>query len=200
MATNWYCDGVRRRDFLRVGVFGGAGLSLAGYLRLAEAGAGRRRRQGHLGDLHQPRGRPDPTWTPSTSSRTPRAEYRGEFNPIATNVPGIEICEHLPRLAQCADKFTLLRGVSHSLAAHDLGTKYMNTGNRPIPSLEFPGYGAVVSKELSGPPRPAAVRGDPEHAAGGRLPRRRVRPVQHAAARRGPASRSRSGASRSAAV
>ena len=78
-------------------------------------------------------------------------EYRGEFSPIATNVPGLEICEHLPKLAQCADKFTLLRGVSHSLAAHEFGTKYMNTGNRPLPSLEFPGYGAVVSKELSSP-------------------------------------------------
>src|SRR5207249_8701891 len=56
----------------------------------------------------------------------------------------------LPRLAQCADKFALLRGVSHSLAAHELGTKYMNTGNRPLPSLAFPGYGAVVSKERAG--------------------------------------------------
>ncbi len=80
------------------------------------------------------------------------AEFRGEFNPIATNVPGIEISEHLPKLAQCADKFAILRGVSHSLAAHEFGTKYMNTGNRPLPSLVFPGYGAVVSKELSSPP------------------------------------------------
>jgi hypothetical protein len=78
-------------------------------------------------------------------------EFRGEFNPIATNVPGIEICEHLPKLARCADKYVILRGVSHSLAAHELGAKYMNTGNRPIPSLEFPGFGAVVSKELSSP-------------------------------------------------
>src|SRR5262249_28824133 len=61
------------------------------------------------------------------------------------------ICEHLPRLAKCADKFAILRGVSHSLAAHEFGTKYMNTGNRPLPSLEYPGYGAVVSKELPGP-------------------------------------------------
>jgi hypothetical protein len=67
-------------------------------------------------------------------------------------VPGIEFCEHLPRLARCADKFALLRGVSHSLAEHEMGTKYMNTGNRPLPSLEFPGYGAVVSKELPSPP------------------------------------------------
>jgi hypothetical protein len=56
----------------------------------------------------------------------------------------------LPKLAGCADKFALLRGVSHTLAAHDLGTKYLNSGNRPLPSLEFPGYGAVVMKELHG--------------------------------------------------
>jgi hypothetical protein len=67
-------------------------------------------------------------------------------------VPGVEFCEHLPKLARCADKFALLRGVSHTLAAHDLGTKYLNTGNRPLPSLEFPGYGAVVMKELGGDP------------------------------------------------
>jgi hypothetical protein len=79
------------------------------------------------------------------------AEYRGEFRPIATNVPGIAFCEHLPRLARCADKFALLRGVSHSLTEHQMGTKYLNTGNRPLPSLEFPGYGAVVSKELASP-------------------------------------------------
>ena len=78
-------------------------------------------------------------------------EYRGEFHPIATNVAGIEISEHLPKLAKCTDKFALLRGISHSLAAHEFGTKYMNTGNRPLPSLEFPGYGCVVSKEKPGP-------------------------------------------------
>jgi hypothetical protein len=79
------------------------------------------------------------------------SEFRGEFKPIDTNVPGIQISEHLPKLAKCADKFALLRGVSHSLAAHEFGTKYMNTGNRPIPSLEFPGYGPVVVKEKGGP-------------------------------------------------
>ena len=42
------------------------------------------------------------------------AEFRGEFNPIETNVPGVEISEHLPKLAKCADKFAILRGVSHT--------------------------------------------------------------------------------------
>ena len=78
------------------------------------------------------------------------AEFRGKFNPIKTNVAGIEFCEHLPKLAKCGDKFAILRGVSHTLGAHELGTEYVNTGNRPIPSLEYPGYGAVVTKELPG--------------------------------------------------
>src|SRR3954469_25833885 len=149
MASYRCCDGIRRRDFLRVGVLGAAGLGLADYLRLAEAGAVRGGKAtaaifinlgggpSHLDSFDLKPGAP--------------AEYRGEFRPIATNVPGIEFCEHLPKLARCADKFALLRGVSHSLAAHEFGTKYMNTGNRPIPSLEFPGYGPVVTKEKGGP-------------------------------------------------
>ena len=73
------------------------------------------------------------------------------WRPIRTNVAGMEISEHLPKLAQCADKFALLRGVTHTLGAHELGTEYVNTGSRPIPSLEYPGYGAVVTKEMGGP-------------------------------------------------
>jgi hypothetical protein len=148
---NNFCDGIKRRDFLRAGVVGsglmsGLGLNLASYLRMAQAG--------ELGKAKATRaiyirlgGGPTHMDTfdlkPNASS-----EYRGEFKPINTNVPGVQISEHLPKLAQCADKFLLLRGVSHTLAAHELGTKYMNTGNRPLPSLEFPGFGAVVSKEL----------------------------------------------------
>ena len=79
------------------------------------------------------------------------AEYRGVFKPMKTNVSGIQISEHLPHLAACADKFAIFRGVSHTLGAHRLGTEYVNTGNRPLASLEYPGYGAVITKELSEP-------------------------------------------------
>ena len=67
-------------------------------------------------------------------------------------MPGVRFCEHLPKLAQCADKFAILRGVSHTLADHRLGTKYLTTGNRPLPSLEYPGYGAVVSRSCRARP------------------------------------------------
>lgn len=148
MSSHRYCDGVRRRDFLRAGVLGAGGLSLAGYLRLAQAGEVSKgpTRSAIFINLA---GGPTHMDTFDLKPNAP-SEYRGEFNPIDTNVPGVQICEHLPKLAQAADKFAILRGVSHTLAAHDLGSQYLNTGNRPLPSLQFPGYGAVVSKELTG--------------------------------------------------
>lgn len=149
MATNVFCDGVRRRDFLRLGVIGGAGLSLADYFRLAEAGEVRAGKATSVIQVYLAGG-PTHLDTFDLKPDAPR-EYRGEFNPIDTNAPGVQLSEHLPKLARCADKFTILRGVSHTLAAHELGTKYMITGNRPLPSLDFPGFGAVASKELGGP-------------------------------------------------
>jgi len=148
MATSLTCDGIKRRDFLKVGAIG-AGLSLSGYLRLAAAGevTGAKAKSAIFINLT---GGPSHMDTFDLKPDAP-AEYRGQFNPIKTNVPGVEISEHLPKLAQCADKFAILRGVTHTLGAHELGTEYVNTGSRPIPSLEYPGYGAVVTKELGGP-------------------------------------------------
>ena len=142
------CDGVGRRDFLRAGVAGGAGLSLASYMQMAHAdqlNSGAKAKSAIFINLN---GGPSHMDTFDLKPDAPD-EYRGEFSPIQTNVPGIYISEHLPKLAQVMDKFCILRGVSHSVAAHQLGTEYVNSGNRPLPSLEFPGYGAVVSKEMS---------------------------------------------------
>src|SRR5437763_9879204 len=148
MATSRTCDGIKRRDFLKVGAIG-AGLSLSGYLRLAAAGevSVAKAKAAIFINLT---GGPSHMDTFDLKPDAP-SEVRGKFNPIKTNVPGVEISEHLPLLAQCADKFAILRGVSHTLAAHELGTEYVNTGSRPIPSLEYPGYGAAVTKERAGP-------------------------------------------------
>jgi uncharacterized protein (DUF1501 family) len=146
MAIHRTCDGVVRRDFLKVGVFGGAGLTLAGVLRLAQAGEVREDAKAKSGIFINLNGGPSHLDTFDMKPDAP-SEYRGSFNPIKTNVPGVEFCEHLPKLAQCADKFAILRGVTHTLAAHNLGTEYVNTGSRPLPSLQYPGYGAVVAKE-----------------------------------------------------
>ncbi len=149
MDTHTYCDGYNRRDFLRIGGLAGVGLTLSQYLQLAEAEEIRPAKAkaaifvrlsggpSHMDTFDMKAGAPD--------------SHRGEFKEIATRVPGIRFCEHLPKLAKCSDKFAILRGVSHTLADHRLGTKYLTTGNRPLPSLEYPGYGAVVSRELPGP-------------------------------------------------
>jgi Protein of unknown function (DUF1501) len=153
MATNWTCDGVGRRDFLKVGALG-TGLTLAGYLRWAAAAE-----KGSIKPLaHQAKsaifiqlgGGPSHTDTFDLKPTAP-SEYRGSFTPIDTNVGGIRICEHLPKLAASFQHFALLRSVTHSLAAHELGTRYVMSGNRPIASLDFPSYGSVVAKELRGP-------------------------------------------------
>lgn len=150
MPSHLYCDGVRRRDFLAYGV-AGAGLSLPAFLQQTAVGQVNPTARGTSAIFVQLAGGPSHIDTFDLKPNAPDT-HRGEFRPIKTNARGVEICEHLPKLAQCADKYAILRGVSHTLAAHDLGTRYLNTGNRPLPSLEFPGYGAVIVKELAGDP------------------------------------------------
>lgn len=147
MAIHTTCDGIRRRDFLRVGAAGTCGLTLANYLRLAQAGEVAPSAKAKSAIFINLPGGPSHMDTFDLKPNAP-AEYRGTFNPIKTNVPGVEFCEHMPKLAAVADKFAILRGVSHTLGAHQLGSQYVNTGNRPIPALEYPGYAAVAAKEL----------------------------------------------------
>jgi len=169
-----FCDGLKRRDFLRVGVLGGGlmsglGLNLADYERLAKGGEIAQKPKAKSAIYIRLGGGPTHMDTFDLKPDAP-TETRGEFKPIKTNVPGVEISEQLPLLAKCADKYLILRGVSHSLAAHELGTKYMNSGNRPLPSLEFPGFGAICAKELVSPqdlPPFVAVPNTPQ--AGGYL-------------------------------
>jgi hypothetical protein len=56
---------------------------------------------------------------------------RGEFKPVATSVPGIRICEHLPRLAQRAHLFTLVRSMTHTAINHNTATYTVTTGHAP---------------------------------------------------------------------
>jgi len=142
------CDGLRRRDFLKVGALG-TGLSLAGFLRASAAGEVAPRAKAKAGIFIFLSGGPSHLDTFDPKPEAP-AEFRGEFNAIETAVPGVRISEHLPKLAACQDKFAILRGVTHSVAAHELGTEYVNAGSRPLASLEYPGYGAVFAREREG--------------------------------------------------
>lgn len=149
MNLHRYCDGLPRRDFLQVGALGSAGLALSSYLKLASAGEVKSQAKGKSAIFVYLGGGPPHMDTFDMKPDAP-AEFRGEFNPINTCVSGLQICEHLPRLALCTDKFAVVRGITHTLAGHELGTSYVNTGSRPVPSLIYPGYGSVISKELPG--------------------------------------------------
>lgn len=78
------------------------------------------------------------------------AEYRGEFQPIRTTVPGLQICEHLPRLARKAHRLAVIRSMTHGDVNHTTATHHQLTG-RPIPRPgatlpeDWPNYGAVLS-------------------------------------------------------
>src|SRR4051812_23120960 len=115
-STRGFCDDVSRRQFLRVGSLPVLGLGLADLLRLqAVAGdVGPRKRSCIV--LYQQGGPATiDMWDLKPDAPT---EFRGEFAPIHTNVPGMNICEPLPLSAQQADKFALLRSVHHPNAGH----------------------------------------------------------------------------------
>src|SRR5689334_22699111 len=110
MFTFWgsphrFCDGISRRGFLQVGAFG-AGLSLAGMLR-ARAATGSASKAAIM--IYLPGG-PSHLDMYDLKPDAPK-EYRGEFNPIATNVPGVRICEHFPLQAKMWDKLACIRSV-----------------------------------------------------------------------------------------
>ena len=155
-----------RRDFLKAGALAGVGLGLSDYFSLANA----RVTKGKAKSAIYIRLAGGPSHMDSFDMKPDAPDsHRGEFKEISTNVPGIRISEHLPKLAKCTDKFTILRGVSHSLAAHRLGSEYLMTGNRPLPALKYPTYGAVISKELSGAsdiPRSVAIPKGPTAPTG----------------------------------
>jgi hypothetical protein len=126
---------------LKVGALGG--LTLSQYMRL-QANA-KERSQKRSGIFIFLEGGPSHQDTFDLKPNAP-SEYRGEFKPISTSVPGIQICEHLPELAKRMKDYAIIRGLSHTLADHGIGKKYMLTGNRPSQTLSYPEYGAVVSK------------------------------------------------------
>src|SRR5881227_1577665 len=77
------------------------------------------------------------------------AEIRGEFKPIATSVPGVQIGEHLPRQARIMDRLAILRSAYHTNAGHGMGSQWMLTGYQPTIEVKdniYPSCGSVVAK------------------------------------------------------
>jgi uncharacterized protein (DUF1501 family) len=155
MLTLWgnrqrYCDGVHRRNFLQLGAFG-AGLTLADMLRARAAtqAPGRASTKSvimvylpggpsHI-DMYDPK--PDAP-----------AEFKGEFNPIATSVPGVQISEHMPLQARMMDKLSIVRSLI-SVDEHSdslVMTGYSENTNRTATGGQHPSVGSVISRTRAG--------------------------------------------------
>src|SRR5436190_1743850 len=150
-SSSKFCDGVSRRNFLRIGALGLGGLALP-QLFQAEAASGIRKSHKAIIMIYLPGGPPHQD-TFDLKLDAP-SEIRGEFKPIRTNVPGIEICEHLPRIAKMADKLAFVRSI---VGAEDNHYDYQClTGRlkRTEPPGGWPSIGSVVSK-LQGATHPA---------------------------------------------
>ncbi|HEY2250196.1 MAG TPA: DUF1501 domain-containing protein [Planctomycetaceae bacterium] len=135
-----------RRSFLRTGALGGLSLSLADYLRRQAAGDVSARHTADAAIFISLQGGPSHLDMFDMKPDAP-AEYRGEFSPIDTSIAGFRVCQHLPHLAQCAGRFSVIRSVAHNLADHSLGQQYVVTGNRPAAGTDYPGLGALAIKE-----------------------------------------------------
>src|SRR5258706_16026189 len=148
-----FCDGISRRGFLRLGSV--AGLSLAQILRLQQAQAAAKSQKDVNcififiigGMAHQD------MWDPKPNAP---AEIRGDFRPISTAVPGMQITELLPHVAKVTDKLSLIRSMTHNDPDHTAGYHVMMTGQHPGTGPAFnrnvannnvhPSFGSMVAR------------------------------------------------------
>jgi hypothetical protein len=134
------CDGIARRDFLRLGMLGFSSLTLPQLL------AGQKKPSDKSMIFVWLAGGPGQLDTYDLKPDAP-ADIRGEFKPISTNVPGIQICELLPHTAKVADKLCILRSLSSvDLGSHERSSRYLQTGVLPVPNMDFASYGSVYTK------------------------------------------------------
>jgi hypothetical protein len=145
-----FCDSLPRRNFLRIGGLAMGGLSLADILR-AEARVGISRSKKAVIIIFLSGGPPHQDMVDLKPDAP--VDIRGEFRPIATNVPGIEICEHLPLLARMTDKLAIVRSVVGSEGRH---ASFQCMTGWPVtrqPQGGWPSVGSSISK-LLGPTVP----------------------------------------------
>jgi Protein of unknown function (DUF1501) len=147
-----FCDGLNRRNFISLGGLGC--MSLAQLLR-AEAAGGSGQSNKSIIMIYLPGGPPHQDMFDLKLDAP--SEIRGEFNPISTNVSGIQICEHLPRLAGMTDKLAIIRSVVGAKDRHESFQCMTGRLNERNPPGGWPELGSVVSKiQGSGDPTMAA--------------------------------------------
>ncbi|MCB1087121.1 MAG: DUF1501 domain-containing protein [Verrucomicrobiae bacterium] len=146
-STDAFCDGLSRRSFLKIGGLSLGGMSLPQMLAAEAAQGAKPRGINHKAVImvFLPGGPPhQDMWDLKVDAPS---EYRGEFRPIKTNVPGIEICEEFPRIARMADKFTFIRSMVGAEGPHDAVMCLTGRpGRKGAPPGGWPSLGAVLSK------------------------------------------------------
>lgn len=150
------CPGtLARRGFLRVGFSALGGLGLTDLLRLESASAENTAKRDRSNDkaliVIWLWGGPSHMETFDLKPAAP-TEYRGEFRPIPTKSPGLEICEHLPQLAQLGDRIAILRSLGHDSPGHVSSTHTLLTGypgdviEAPPFQPRYPDFWSIVAK------------------------------------------------------
>ncbi len=167
------CDGISRREALRVGGLGFTGLACADLFRARATAAPPKGTFGRAKSCIVVFNYGGPShldlWDLKPDAPS---EIRGEFKPVATNAPGVAICEHLPRLAKIADRFAIVRSVTHNDNDHAIGAYLALTGyshpkhktlgiEPPATPQDMPSLGSIVAKL-----RPAARQVFPYVALG----------------------------------
>ncbi len=151
-----HCSGISRRELLRVGSLGALGLSLGDLLRLEANAEVRPDAAAKSVILLWLWGGPSHLDTFDLKPHAP-TEYRGPYSPIATNVPGIDICEMLPQIARRADKYSIIRslhcdsndhGIAGTIGLTGDKTGAISLGGQTLVGDLRPAHGAVVSKLL----------------------------------------------------
>ncbi|MGK0186378.1 MAG: hypothetical protein ACI9R3_002161 [Verrucomicrobiales bacterium] len=144
-----FCDGMSRRSFLSIGALGLGGLAMPGIFRAEAATLGMDQPPSKLN--HKAvimiflAGGPPHQDMFDLKMNAP-SEIRGEFKPIKTNVPGIEICELFPQMAKITDKLAIIRSMVGAHGGHDTYQCFTGRSPRNAPAGGWPSIGAALSK------------------------------------------------------
>ena len=145
--TTHFCDSIPRRSFLRIGGLAMGGLSLPELLRAeSQAGIGKSHKAVIMVYLN---GGPPHQDMVDLKPDAPR-EFRGEFSPIKTNIPGLDLCELMPRTARIMDKFAVIRSLVGSNAGHSSYQCVTGRSRRNPAPGGWPELGSILWK-LKGP-------------------------------------------------
>ncbi len=143
------CDGVTRRDFIKVGALSAFGISMPGLFASQAAAHPSSKTQNPKSTsciLLWMGGGPSQIDTFDPKPDTP-SEIRGEFGVIKTNVPGTYISDKLPHLAKHMDKLSIIRSVTSPDGNHETASHYLLTGYPHTPAVQYPAFGSVIARE-----------------------------------------------------